>query len=63
MQSKRSWRAYAYDLVTWARFLDERRNGRGLLEADRPDLIAFHAARRGKRKPGMRVHTLCVQHG
>lgn len=51
VRSKRSWRAYAYDLVTWARFLDERRNGRGLLEADRRDLIAFHAARRLSEPP------------
>jgi hypothetical protein len=32
-------------MLTWARFLHERR-GRGVLEADREDLEAFHAARR-----------------
>ncbi|MFE2998034.1 tyrosine-type recombinase/integrase [Nocardia sp. NPDC059246] len=45
VRSRRSWRAYARDLVTWERFLLERR-GRTLLTADRSDLEAFYAARR-----------------
>jgi len=44
-RSPRTWRAYAYDLVTWARFLAERR-GRSVLDVTREDLEAFHAARR-----------------
>lgn len=45
-RSRRTWRAYAYDLVTWARFLAEQRGGRSVLDATREDLEAFHAARR-----------------
>jgi site-specific recombinase XerD len=45
-RSGRTWRAYAYDLVTWARFLAEQRGGRSVLDARREDLEAFHAARR-----------------
>ncbi|AQA20709.1 phage integrase, N-terminal SAM-like domain protein [Rhodococcus sp. MTM3W5.2] len=37
--------------MTWARFLEECRDGRGLLEADRADLEAFHAARRLSEPP------------
>jgi site-specific recombinase XerD len=44
-RSPRTWRAYAYDLVTWARFLGEQR-GRSVLDVTREDLEAFHAARR-----------------
>jgi hypothetical protein len=44
-RSPRTWRAYAYDLVTWARFLAEQR-GRSVLDATREDLDAFYAARR-----------------
>ena len=45
-RSRQTWRAYAYDLVTWARFLAEQRGGRSVLDATREDLEAFHAARR-----------------
>jgi site-specific recombinase XerD len=46
VRSLNSVRAYARDLLTWMRFLDERRAGKCLLQADRQDLIAFHRARR-----------------
>lgn len=45
-RSPKTWRAYAYDLVTWARFLAEHRGGRSVLDATREDLDAFYAARR-----------------
>jgi len=45
-RSPKTWRAYAYDLVTWARFLAEYRGGRSVLDATREDLDAFYAARR-----------------
>jgi site-specific recombinase XerD len=38
-------RAYARDVVIWARFLRQAR-GRSWLEADRADLLAFHKLRR-----------------
>jgi site-specific recombinase XerD len=44
-RSPRTWRAYALDLVMWARFLAEQR-GRFVLDATRDDLDAFYAARR-----------------
>lgn len=43
--SPRTWRAYAHDLMTWARFLAEHR-GETVLDATRDDLDAFYAARR-----------------
>jgi site-specific recombinase XerD len=45
-RSPKTWRAYAYDLVTWARFLAEHRGARSVLDATREDLDAFYAARR-----------------
>ena len=44
--SVNSVRAYARDVLTWVRFLDERRSGKSLWHADRQDIIAFHRARR-----------------
>ena len=43
--SRASWRAYALDIVTWARFLEARR-GKGLWEATREDVAAYHRVRR-----------------
>jgi site-specific recombinase XerD len=46
VRSPNSVKAYARDILTFMRFLDERRSGKGLWRADRQDLIAFHRARR-----------------
>lgn len=46
VRSANSVRAYARDILTWIRFLDERRGGKTLWRADRQDVIAFHRARR-----------------
>lgn len=45
VHSRASWRAYALDVVTWARFLELRRS-KGLWEATKEDVVAFHRARR-----------------
>jgi len=50
VRSPRSWRAYAFDLVVWGRFLAEQRS-RTLLEAGIEDVRAFHAARRLSQPP------------
>ena len=39
-------------LVTWARFLAERRGGKNVWKADRQDVIAFHRTRRLTVGPG-----------
>jgi site-specific recombinase XerD len=46
VRSPNSVRAYAHDILTWLRFLDERREGTSFWKADRQDVIAFHRARR-----------------
>lgn len=45
VRSRESWRAYALDVVTWARFLELRR-GKGLWDARKEDVVAFHRVRR-----------------
>ncbi|MEV8030642.1 site-specific integrase [Streptomyces sp. NPDC086182] len=45
VRSANSWRAYALDLLTWGRFLQEHR-GKTVWRADRDDVTAFHRARR-----------------
>lgn len=45
-RSPNTIRAYARDILTFLRFLHERRNGKDIWKADRQDLIAFHRARR-----------------
>lgn len=45
VHSRASWRAYALDVVTWARFLELRRS-KGLWEATKGDVVAFHRVRR-----------------
>ncbi|MGH9279414.1 MAG: tyrosine-type recombinase/integrase [Acidimicrobiales bacterium] len=45
VHSRASWRAYALDVVTWARFLELRR-GKGLWDAKKEDVVAFHRVRR-----------------
>ena len=52
VRSTNSVRAYARDLVTWARFLAERRGGKNVWKADRQDVIAFHRTRRLTVGPG-----------
>jgi site-specific recombinase XerD len=52
VRSANSVRAYARDILTWVRFLDERRGGKSLWRADRQDVIAFHRARRLTDGPG-----------
>lgn len=52
VRSAHSVRAYAHDVLTWVRFLDERRGGKSLWHADRQDIIAFHRARRLINGPG-----------
>lgn len=39
-------------MVTWARFLAERRGGKSIWEGDRQDVIAFHRTRRLTAGPG-----------
>ncbi|WP_054008104.1 tyrosine-type recombinase/integrase [Cypionkella psychrotolerans] len=46
VRSSNSLRAYGRDILTWMRFLAERRDGKSLWVADRHDVAAFHAARR-----------------
>lgn len=43
--------AYARDILTWLRFLADRRGGKTLWQADREDIAAFHAARRRSQPP------------
>ena len=45
-RSPNTWRSYARDILVWARFLTERRNGKTVWQADRHDVLAFHRARR-----------------
>ncbi len=52
MRSLNSLRAYAHDILTWIRFLEERRGGTSLWRADRQDVIAFHRTRRLAAGPG-----------
>ena len=52
VRSVNSVRAYAHDLLTWVRFLAERRGGKSVWHADRQDIIAFHRARRLTDGPG-----------
>src|SRR5438128_771170 len=46
VRSLNSVRAYARDILTWVRFLGERRGGKSLWRADRQDVITFHRTRR-----------------
>jgi site-specific recombinase XerD len=50
-RSPNTWRSYARDILVWARFLAERRNGRTVWQADRHDVLAFHRARRLSAAP------------
>ncbi|QMU75976.1 site-specific integrase [Streptacidiphilus sp. PB12-B1b] len=50
VRSANSWRAYALDLLTWARFLEEHRC-KTVWHADRDDVTAFHRARRVSPDP------------
>jgi site-specific recombinase XerD len=52
IRSLNSVRAYAHDILTWIRFLEERRGGKCLWRADRQDVIAFHRTRRLAAGPG-----------
>lgn len=51
VRSRESLRAYAHDILTWMRFLNERRGGKRLWQADSDDVIAFHHARRLSQPP------------
>jgi site-specific recombinase XerD len=46
VRSMHSVKAYARDILTWLRFLKERRGGKTVWQADRDDVAAYHAARR-----------------
>lgn len=46
VRSMHSVKAYARDILTWLRFLKERRGGKTVWQADREDVAAYHAARR-----------------
>jgi site-specific recombinase XerD len=52
VRSANSVRAYARDLLTWIRFLAERRDGKSIWEANRQDVIAYHRTRRLTAGPG-----------
>jgi len=41
-----SVKAYVRDILTWLRFLKERRGGKTVWQANREDVAAYHAARR-----------------
>lgn len=45
VRSSASWRAYALDVVIWGRFLAQRR-AKGLWDASKEDVVAFHRVRR-----------------
>src|SRR6266849_1251655 len=46
VRSMHSVRAYARDILTWLRFLKERRGGKTVWQADREEVAAYHAVRR-----------------
>src|SRR2546422_3572368 len=46
VRSMHSVTAYARDILTWLRFLKERRGGKTVWQADREDVATYHAARR-----------------
>lgn len=50
-RSPNTWRSYARDILVWARFLLERRDGKTVWQADRHDVLAFHRARRMSAAP------------
>src|SRR3989442_5983515 len=50
VRSWHSWKSYALDLLTWCRFLQERRNTT-IWQATRADLIIYHQTRRGGLAP------------
>ncbi len=50
VRSWHSWKSYALDLLTWCRFLRERRNTT-IWQATRADLIVYHQTRRGGLTP------------
>jgi site-specific recombinase XerD len=50
VRSWHSWKSYALDLLTWCRFLQERRRTT-IWKATRADLIVYHQARRGGLAP------------
>jgi len=51
LRSPNSLRAYACDVLTWLRFLDERRGGKTAWQAGHEDVAAYHAARRRSEPP------------
>jgi Phage integrase, N-terminal SAM-like domain len=50
VRSWHSWKSYALDLLTWCRFLQERRDTT-VWKATQADLIVYHQARRGGLGP------------
>jgi hypothetical protein len=46
VRSMRSVKAYARDILTWLRFLKERRGAKTVWQADREDVATYYAARR-----------------
>ena len=46
VRSMHSVKAYARDILTWLRFLKERRGGKTMWQADREDVAVYHAVRR-----------------
>ena len=46
VRSIHSVKAYARDILTWLRFLKERRGGKTMWQAGREDVAAYHAVRR-----------------
>jgi hypothetical protein len=50
-RSANSLKAYAFDIVTWQRFLIELRDSKELWCADRDDIAAFHASLRRSAVP------------
>lgn len=53
VRSRHSLRAYGYDVMVWVRFLEHARS-KGVWEAERTDVTAFHRARR-REEAGARI--------
>ncbi len=53
LRSRHSLRAYGYDVMVWVRFLEQARS-KGVWEAERDDVTAFHRTRR-REEAGARI--------
>jgi site-specific recombinase XerD len=49
VRSMHSVKAYARDILTWLRFLKERRGGKTVWQADREDVAAYQRQSQSRR--------------